>query len=109
VTFLSESYYYIRMVIENVSTVPMEQFEEETDFVMEKQFMVLGVYFIQITDTEGATVFYLVDDNELVHLLPLGTHPEEFVTPSNKTTTFSTLLDTGEKVMVDDNGIHSEW
>lgn len=97
------------MVIDAGKSDTVQEFlGREKNITLHKQFMVYGVEFIQVREDED-TVYYTVNDNGIVVNIPLGTHPQEFVSPTDDSITFSTLYETGEKVMVDDDGVHREW
>lgn len=67
-------------------------------------FMVNGVRFLEVE--RGEDVYYLaVDDAGEVSPTSL-TDPREF---DDAKYTFARVESTGEKVMVDDTGIHHEW
>lgn len=68
-------------------------------------FMKNGVRFLELTPDDEAQYFLHVDDLGSVSSTAL-TDPRDFMDANY---TFARIRDTGEKVMVDDDGIHHDW
>lgn len=98
-------------MIEDVTQFTVEKFVESSDsMTLEDRFMVLGVDFIEVMINDE-TVFYHVDDDGFVTIVPL-LDPRETINPpkySEERYTFAELKDDGSKVLVDDDGLHNNW
>lgn len=95
------------MVIEDKTQQTVDEFVETSPDLTElDRFMHNGVRFLYAENRNGEEVFYHIDPNEYVSIIPLSDDPRGFIDANY---TFSRLEDTGEKVMVDDEGVHLEW